>query len=64
MYRLQLQFGVPDNVGRQVMNPQYFQTHVVRPGDRPIFLEGPDTAAADATVAVDDDAVDDEATQS
>ncbi|MCI82399.1 hypothetical protein A2U01_0103673, partial [Trifolium medium] len=39
--------------------PQYFQTHVARPGDRPIFLEGADTAAADATVAVDDDAVDD-----
>nr|AFK35712.1 unknown [Medicago truncatula] len=46
MYRLQLQFGVPQVLTHQLMTPDAFQAHVAWPGVRPFYPGGTSAAVA------------------
>ncbi|KEH25675.1 hypothetical protein MtrunA17_Chr6g0462331 [Medicago truncatula] len=46
MYRLQLQFGVPQALTHQLMTPDAFQAHVAWPGVRPFYPGGTSAAVA------------------
>jgi len=51
MYRLQLQFGVPQAPAHQLMTPDAFQAHVAWPGVRPFYPGGASAAVAESSDA-------------